>query len=42
MRKWKPVDWICRGFIFETGTAVWDAFNWDDGTVWAGAVEVDF
>jgi hypothetical protein len=40
--KWKPVDWICRGFIFETGTAVWDTFNWDDGTVWAGSIEVNF
>lgn len=42
VNKWKPVQWICRGFIFENGTAVWDAFNWDDGTLWAGAIEVDF
>lgn len=42
VNKWKPVDWICRGFIFEFGTATWDTFNWDDGTLWAGAVEVDF
>ena len=42
VNKWKPVQWICRGFIFETGTATWDSFNWDDGTVWNGAYEVPF
>jgi hypothetical protein len=42
VNKWKPVDWICRGFIFEFGTATWDTFNWDDGTLWDGAVEVNF
>lgn len=42
VNKWKPVQWICRGFIFENGTAVWDGFNWDDGAVWNGAIEVAF
>lgn len=42
VNKWKPVQWICRGFIFENGTAVWDGFNWDDGTVWNGFIEVSF
>lgn len=42
VRKWKPVDWICRGLLFEFGTARWDAFNWDDGTTWASEVEVAF
>lgn len=42
VNKWKPVDWICRGFIFNLGTATWDTFNWDDGTLWDGAVEVEF
>lgn len=42
VNKWKPVRWICRGFIFESGTATWDSFNWDDGTLWGGGVEVSF
>jgi hypothetical protein len=42
VNKWKPVQWVCRGFIFEFGTAKWDTFNWDDGTLWDGAVEVEF
>jgi hypothetical protein len=42
VRKWKPVDWICRGFLFEFGTTTWDSFDWDDGTQWAHEIEIDF
>lgn len=42
VKKWKPVDWICRGFAFEFGGANWDEFNWDDGTVWGGYRELEF
>lgn len=42
VEKWKPAQWICRGFLFEFGTAVWDGFAWDDGTLWDGFVEVAF
>jgi hypothetical protein len=40
--KWKPVDWICRGFLFEIGDARWDAFNWSDGTLWADEIELEY
>lgn len=42
VNKWKPVHWICRGFIFEIGAAEWDGFLWDDGTLWADVIEVEF
>ena len=42
VNKWKPARWICRGFIFDFGTATWDSFNWDDGTVWDGSFEIAF
>ncbi len=42
VNKWKPVEWICRGFIFQNGTATWDSFLWDDGTVWDGEIEIPF
>lgn len=42
VRKWKPVQWICRGFIFQFGTATWDSFNWDDSTTWGGSYELAF
>jgi hypothetical protein len=42
IRKWKPVQWICRGFIFEFSGVTWDSFNWNDGTAWTDTAEAAF
>lgn len=42
IRKWKPVQWIGRGFVFGLGGGEVGAFNVGDGTVVASTVEVSF
>ncbi len=42
VRKWKPVDWICRGFEFSYGDPVWGGFSWGDGTVYGGTTVIQF
>jgi hypothetical protein len=44
VRKFKPVDWVCRGFLFP----IYDGFDWNDGTkwndgtTWGGFLEMEF
>jgi hypothetical protein len=44
VRKFKPSDWVCRGFMFP----IYDGFNWNDGTewndgsTWGGFLEMSF
>jgi hypothetical protein len=42
--KWKPHDWVFRGFLFKIGTEPWGLGEtlWGDplGVVWGGGIEV--
>lgn len=38
--KWKPGQWVCRGILFQLGSATWGNFNWGDGSVWGGIIEM--
>lgn len=40
VRKFKPAHWVCRGLVFELSRPTWGSFDWDDGTVWGGAVQL--
>jgi hypothetical protein len=40
IKKWKPADWVCRGLMFELSRPKWGEFEWGDGTVWGGVVQV--
>ncbi len=45
VRKWKPHDWVFRGFVFKIGTDPWAIGEtlWGDsgGVVWGGGIEVN-
>jgi hypothetical protein len=44
VRKFKPSDWICRGFLFPVaGDFNWnDGTTWNDGSTWGGYLEMEF
>lgn len=39
--KWKPGQWVCRSILFQVNrSAIWGEFNWGDGTIWGGIIEM--